>query len=56
MMAPFIVSSRSSNISLRATQDGNWNNIVDTYATKDELNTAIGNINSALDAINGEVI
>lgn len=56
MMSPFILSSRSSKISLRATKDGNWNNIVDTYATKTELNTAIGNINSALDAINGEVI
>lgn len=40
----------------KATTDPNGNNIVNTYATKDELNTAIGNINSALDAINGEVV
>lgn len=56
MMSPFIPLSSRSIASSRATQDGNWNNIVDTYATKTELNTAIGNINSALDAINGEVI
>ena len=40
----------------RAYSDEDYNSIVDTYATKTELNTAIGNINSALDAINGEVI
>ena len=56
MMSPFIPLSSRSIASSRATQDGNWNNIVDTYATKTELNTAIGNINSALDAINGEVV
>lgn len=36
--------------------DKNYNDITETYATKTELNTAIGNINSALDAINGEVV
>ena len=40
----------------RAYSDEDYNSIVDTYATKTELNTAIGNINSALDAINGEVV
>lgn len=51
-------AERADNASLasRAYSDENYNNIVDTYATKTELNTAIGNINSALDAINGEVI
>jgi hypothetical protein len=39
-----------------AITDSNGNHIANTYATKTELNTAIGNINSALDAINGEVV
>lgn len=30
--------------------------IVDNFATKTELNTAIGNINAVLDEINGEVV
>ena len=30
--------------------------IVNNYATKTELNTAIGDINAILDEINGEVV
>lgn len=55
-MFPYTPLSTRSIISSKATQDDSGNNIVDTYATKTELNTAIGNINSALDTINGEVI
>ncbi len=36
--------------------DKNYNDITETYATKSELTTAIGDISSALDAINGEVV
>lgn len=36
--------------------DKNYNDITETYATKNELTTAIGDISSALDAINGEVV
>ena len=54
--ATYANNANSANIASTAEADENYNNIVDTYATKTELNTAIGNINSALDAINGEVV
>lgn len=49
-------SASNADTAARAIGDVNSNSIVDWYATKIELNTAIGNINSGLDAINGEVI
>lgn len=55
-MASYAKNAAKAGSANSATSDDNGNNIVNTYATKTELNTAIGNINSALDAINGEVI
>jgi len=49
-------SANSANSAGTAIYDKNYNDITETYATKSELNTAIGNIDSALNAINGEVI
>lgn len=43
-----------ANSASATTYTGCWQ--MEDYATKTELNTAIGNINSALDAINGEVV
>lgn len=54
--ASYATNAAEAGSANSATSDGNGNNIINTYATKTELNTAIGNINSALDAINGEVI
>lgn len=45
-----------ANYSERATKDEQGNDILSTYATKTELNSAIGDIESALDIIiNGPV-
>ena len=46
------ISVWSVNYANSATKDGSGNIITNTYATKTEL----GDINSVLDAINGEVI
>lgn len=52
--ANYAYNCNTADSATSATFDSGNNNIIDTYATKDELNTAIGNINSVLDAINGE--
>lgn len=54
--AQYAYNCNTADSAASATFDSGNNNIINTYATKDELNTAIGNINSALDAINGEVV